>query len=105
MRLAVHHLNVSAVRADAVFVSALQPSREPSASQVQQAVAVAIRAFGGRGCVERVAQEFGDHPETAVARMRWARRIAGEAFGGSRPEPADARPLAQHPVPCAGRAA
>jgi hypothetical protein len=28
-----------------------------------------------------VAQEFGDHPETAVTRMRWARAVAREAFG------------------------
>jgi hypothetical protein len=27
-----------------------------------------------------VAQEFGEHPETAVFRMRWARTVALEAF-------------------------
>ncbi len=27
--------------------------------------------FGIRGCLGRVAQEFGDHPETACERMRW----------------------------------
>jgi hypothetical protein len=46
-----------------------------------------VRAFGRRGCAERVAQEFGDHPETAGPRMRWARRMTGEAFGGSGSEP------------------
>jgi hypothetical protein len=30
-----------------------------------------------------VAQEFGDHPETAVIRMRWARAVAGAAFAKS----------------------
>jgi hypothetical protein len=30
-----------------------------------------------------VAQEFGDHPETAVIRMRWARAMAREAFADS----------------------
>ena len=39
------------------------------------------RAFGSRGCAERVAQEFGDHPETAAARMRWASAVTDEAFG------------------------
>jgi len=29
--------------------------------------------LGRRGCAAAVAQEFGDHPETAVARMRWVR--------------------------------
>jgi hypothetical protein len=27
-----------------------------------------------------VAQEFGDHPDTAVIRMRWARDVARKAF-------------------------
>jgi ABC-type sugar transport system ATPase subunit len=70
----------SAVWADALFVSALQRSDNPSMGQVRKAIAAAVRAHGGRGCVERVAQEFGDHPETAVARMRWARAAAGEVF-------------------------
>ena len=68
----------SAVWADALFVSALQRSDNPSTGQVRKAIAAAVRAHGGRGCAERVAQEFGDHPETAVARMRWARIAVGE---------------------------
>jgi hypothetical protein len=70
----------SAVWADALFASILQRSDGPSASQVRNAVAVAVRAYGSRGCAARVAQEFGDHPETAVARMRWARGVADEVF-------------------------
>ena len=58
----------------------LQRSDGPSASQVRQAAAAALRAYGGRGCAERVAQEFGDHPEIAVARMRWARGVVDEVF-------------------------
>lgn len=87
MRPANHYLSISAVRADALFVSTLQRSEEPTAGQVRQAVATAVRTFGRRGCAERVAQEFGDHPETAGPRMRWARRMAGEAFGSSGSEP------------------
>ncbi len=82
MRPAVHHLSISAVRGDALFVSALQPSGKPSAGQVREAVAGTVREFGSRGCAERVAQEFGDHPDTAVARMRWARQVVAETFGG-----------------------
>jgi len=52
-----------------------------------------------------VAQEFGDHPETAVARMNWARTVAGEAFSGSGTKPAHARLLARRPVARADRAA
>jgi hypothetical protein len=74
------YLSIGACQADAIFASELQRCDEPSAGQVRQAVAAAIRAFGYSGCAERVAQEFGDHPETAVIRMRWARAVAGAAF-------------------------
>ena len=77
------YLSIGACQADAIFASELQRCDEPSAGQVRQAVAAAIRAFGYSGCAERVAQEFGDHPETAVIRMRWARAVAGAAFADS----------------------
>ena len=80
------YLSIGAVRADAVFVSGLRRCDEPSAGQVRQTVAAAVRAFGCSGCAGRVAQEFGDHPETAVIRMRWARGVAREAFADSPPE-------------------
>ena len=86
MQLTIYHPGTSAVWADALFVSVLQRSEKPSAGQVRKAIAAAVRAYGGLGCVQRVAQEFGDHPEAAVNRMRWARAAADEAFG--RPEPA-----------------
>src|SRR5437763_16518513 len=73
MRSAKYDLSISTVRADALFASALQRSDEPSAAQAGQAIAAAVRAFGTRGCAARVAQAYGEHPETAVARMRWAR--------------------------------
>jgi hypothetical protein len=80
MQLEMHDPDTSTVRADALFVSVLQGSDRPDAGQVRKAIAAAVRAYGGRGCAQRVAQEFGDHPETAVARMRWARAVAGEVF-------------------------
>ena len=75
------YLSIGAVWADAVFVSGLQRRDELTAGQVRQAAGAAIRAFGCSGCAGRVAQEFGDHPETAVSRMCWARAVAREAFG------------------------
>ena len=72
-------LSVGAFQADALFASALQRSDAPGAVQVRQAVTAAIREFGSSGCAAQVAQEFGDHPETAVIRMRWARAMAREA--------------------------
>jgi hypothetical protein len=88
MEPAMHQPSVRAVWADALFVSVLQRCEEPSAGQVQQAIAAAVCDFGPRGCAERVAQEFGDHPETAVTRMRWARELAAEAIAAREPEAA-----------------
>ncbi len=90
----MHHLSINAVRSEALFVSMLQRSDNPSAGQVQQAIARAVRELGSRGCAARVAQEFGDHPEIAVARMRWARQVVDEAFGATGLEAVHARRFA-----------
>jgi hypothetical protein len=78
MRSTTHHLSISTARADALFVSALQRSEEPSVTQIREAIAAAIREFGARGCAARVAQAYGEHPETAAPRMRWARAMVTE---------------------------
>ena len=82
MQLTIYHPGTSAVWADALFVSVLQRSEKPSAGQVRKAIAAAVRAYGGLGCVQRVAQEFGDHPEAAVNRMRFITRPASGWPGG-----------------------
>jgi len=61
-----------AVRAEALFVSSLQCSELPAAEQVRRAVVTTLRRNGIRGCAARVAGEFGDHPDLALPRMRWA---------------------------------
>ncbi len=99
MQSATYHLSISAARADALFASALQRSDEPSAEQVRQAIAAAVRAFGARGCAARVAQAYGEHPETAVRRMRWARTAVTGVFGGARPEPVHPPVPAQRTMP------
>ena len=100
MQLLMYRPSTSAVWADALFASILQRSDGPSAGQVRQAVAAAVRAYGGRGCAERVAQEFGDHPESAVARMRWAREVVGEVFAAPpRPERDGRRSRPGLPIP------
>jgi hypothetical protein len=97
--------SLSAVSADALFVSALQRSEGPSTGEVWRAIATAIRAFGSRGCAEQVAQEFGDHPDVAVPRMRWARRTADEAFGSSGHSLARGRQTGQRFLAQSGHAA
>ena len=101
MQLAIYHPSTSAIWAEALFVSVLQRSDRPSPGQVRKAAAAAVRAYGGPGCAELVAQEFGDHPETAVKRMRWARAVAGEVFT-SPPGPAPDSARRQPGLPVAG---
>jgi hypothetical protein len=100
---ASYDLSIDAVRADALFASVLQISDEPSAVQVKQAIDAATGTLGDLGCAARVAQEFGEHPETAVARMRWARAEVAWVFGGSPSDPAyaprHARPSEACPSP------
>jgi hypothetical protein len=73
-------INVNAVRCEALFVSPLQPSDAPSAPLVRAEIRRTVRDLGSRGCAARVAQEFGDHPEAAILRMRWAREAVEQAF-------------------------
>jgi hypothetical protein len=68
-------LDINAVRCEALFASTLQRSDQPTPADVRLAIMRAIRDLGNGGCAALVAQEFGDHPEAAVARMRWARQL------------------------------
>ena len=88
MRSATYDLTISTARADALFASPLQRSDRPSPAQVHQAIAAAVAAFGIQGCAARVAQAYGEHPETAVLRMRWARAAVAGTSVGVRAEPA-----------------
>ena len=105
MPSAPHHLSISTARTDALFASPLQRSDGPSARQVRQAIATAIVVHGVRGCAARVAQAYGEHPETALTRMRWALTAAASAFGGSPAEPAHALAPGHSTAPCTSRAA
>jgi hypothetical protein len=40
-----------------------------------EAINATLGQFGIRGCLSRMAQEFGDHPEAAAERMRWVRSL------------------------------
>ena len=105
MPSAPYDLSISAARAGALFASPLQRSDEPSARQVRRAIATAIGVHGVRGCAARVAQAYGEHPETALTRMRWALTAVGSAFGGSRAAPAHAPAPGHSTMPCTSRAA
>jgi hypothetical protein len=80
-------LNVDDAWCEALFASALQRSAAPAAEGVAAAISRAVRRFGTRGCVSRMAQEFGDHPQAAAERMRWVRQLAAEAAAPATCEP------------------
>jgi hypothetical protein len=80
---APYDLSIDTARADALFASVLQISEQPSPLQVKRAIDAATSALGDLGCAALVAQEFGEHPETAVTRMRWARAEVACAFASS----------------------
>jgi hypothetical protein len=59
--------------AEALFLSSLQPSDDPTSDDVSVAIRASIVAHGGLGgCVNAFAREYGDHPDTATKRMRWS---------------------------------
>src|SRR5579875_1984491 len=67
-------------RAGALFLSALQPSGSPTPDQIRRAVTTTLQRLGARGCAAQLAGEFGDHPDTAAARMSWALAAIGTAY-------------------------
>ena len=68
------------VRTEALFVSDLQRSQEPTPESIRAAVIAAVDRLGENGCAAEVAQEFGEDPYCALGRMRWARRAVRNAF-------------------------
>ena len=86
-RTARTRLNVDDAWCEALFASALQRSAAPAAESVAAAISRAVRRLGTRGCVSRMAQEFGDHPQAAAERMRWVRQLAAAAAAPATCEP------------------
>ena len=62
----------------ALFASGLQRSDAPTAAMAAEAIMAIVRGIGIQGCVDRMAQEFGDHPDAAAERMRWICQLAAE---------------------------
>jgi hypothetical protein len=71
-------------RAEALFASNLSAWPWPTANEVAVAISDALMRYGGtHGCAGEVAGAYGEYPETAAPRMRWARRLV-EAMSPSR---------------------
>lgn len=70
-----------AARVAALFASTLSASRPPTPAEVDQAIQESVRAHGGiRGCCAEMAAAYGDYPQSAVARTRWARLAVAAAY-------------------------
>jgi hypothetical protein len=63
---------LEALLAEALFASTVQPSEGLGPEKVLHAVTAILQRLSSADCAAEVAAEFGDHPETAAARMRWA---------------------------------
>jgi hypothetical protein len=69
-------------RAEALLASDLPPSDRPTAAAVAQAIHASLLVRGGvAGCAAVMAAEFGEHPESAARRMRWALALASAGAG------------------------
>ena len=75
----MHHNPDETVRAEAVFVSHLQASDPIDVEVVEDTVDTLLRRDGAAGCAAGMAYEFGEHPDTAARRMRWARDLVRRA--------------------------
>jgi hypothetical protein len=96
-------LNLTDARCEALFASELQRSDDPTAEAISEAIRSTVRQLGVRGCAGRVAEEFGDHPETAAGRMRWVRQLVAHAPAPRPAGPTAARLLAETRHPAGGR--
>lgn len=68
---------ITTAQAEALFVSTLSAAEPHDRAVLKAAIADAVRHYGGvRGCAELMAQAYGERPEWAVERMRWARDSA-----------------------------
>jgi hypothetical protein len=67
-------------RAEALFVSFVQASEPFAPDAVRTTIDEIMTRHGTDGCAELVAYEFGEHPDNAVRRMIWARRVIASLF-------------------------
>jgi hypothetical protein len=99
---------LTAARAEALFASHLSRGSRLDAAEVAEAITEAVRAHGGtRGCAAQVAAEYGNHPETAPARMRWALGVVRSLYlpAADRAARWTQRPTGHPALPAAARLA
>src|SRR5258706_13636366 len=90
----VKRLTINVELYGTLFVYELQQSDNPTANTVAEAITRTMQRFGTDGCAGQMAQEFGDHPDTACDRMRWVRQLAARAGLPDGPQPLTGEHLA-----------
>jgi hypothetical protein len=72
---------LTAARAAALYVSDLSATDHHTHAAVEAAIRHSLRTRGGsRGCAADVAASYGDYPELAAPRMRWARSVVEHCY-------------------------
>jgi hypothetical protein len=72
---------ITTARAAALFVSGVSATIHPTRAEVDAAIRSSLRTHGGgRGCIADVAAAYGDYPELAAGRMRWARGVVESLY-------------------------
>ena len=71
---------VDDARAEALFLSDLQPSQHAPATLVRAVVDVKLGWMSPAECAAVVAQEYGEHPQATADRMRWAHGAVVAAY-------------------------
>lgn len=70
-------LDFTVARAEALFASTLSAAEAHDRAILRAAIADAVTHHNGvAGCAAVMAAEYGEHPEQAASRMRWARAAA-----------------------------
>lgn len=91
---------LTVARAEALFTSNLSAAEDPTPAQVDAAIQRAMRTYGGtRACAGEVAAAYGEYPEAAASRMRWARIVVERAYQPPRPRIGAALHGPREPVP------
>ena len=68
---------MTTARAEALFASTLLTGSRPGRQEATTMIHASVRRYRGvRGCAAEMAGAFGDYPEAAVRRMRWACEVA-----------------------------
>jgi hypothetical protein len=102
---------MTTARAEALFASTLLTGSRPGLQEATTMINAAVRRYRGvRGCAAEMAGAFGDCPEAAVRRMRWACEIAltlCEPVARTTRRPSHTKPASAPPGPagemCASR--